>query len=167
MGCETCHVTHKTGADLDARKPVPPDQSRPGALRGLPRSERCRAAAGASEPALRHGELPELPRSAPVGGTQADGKVRASPVCRQAMRSLPRSGERRESGPDASERKRSLRHLPRRQGEADREREGAASRSSRRLHRLPQPARQRVPGPAENRSGEHLSGLPQRTARRR
>ncbi len=58
-----------------------------------------------------------------------------------------------------------LRYLPRRQGQADRQRQGAASRRGRRLHRLPQPARQQPARPAQDRFRQHLPGLPQRHRR--
>jgi predicted CXXCH cytochrome family protein len=57
MGCDTCHTVHKTGAEATIDNRFHLTKIRAGPLSRLPRCERCRPAEGASEPALRHGQL--------------------------------------------------------------------------------------------------------------
>ena len=80
------------------------------------------------------------------------------PFADKSCDTVPCAGQGRQSGAHASRCEVALRDLPQRTGETDREGEGAASGSGRRLHRLPQSACQPAAGPAQDERGGHLPG---------
>jgi predicted CXXCH cytochrome family protein len=162
MGCDTCHVTHKTGAEptmdnrfhltkaapalcLDCHDAKDADlqkahQNQPFATANC---VECHDPHQSASPKLmaKFMHPPFEARSCDTCHAPAkDGKV----VLTQA---------------DA---KTSVRDLPRRQGQADRFIQGAASRRNGRLHRLPQSARQQRAWIAEDRRGEYLPGMSHR-----
>ena len=79
MGCDTCHVTHKTGADPSEENKFHLAKASLRAVPGLPRCQGRGASRTRKQPAVRHGQLRTVPRSASVGFAEADGKVPAAP----------------------------------------------------------------------------------------
>jgi len=75
MGCDVCHLTHKTGAE-------PTEENRFHLTKSAPAlCLDCHDAKDASlQKAFCHGRLCAMPRSAPVRFTQANGQVPASAV---------------------------------------------------------------------------------------
>ncbi len=80
MGCETCHVTHKTGEPGKQEFDYHLTKATPASLSRLPRCQRREPHQGAQGTALRHRQLRAVSRSAPVGAGQADAEVHASAV---------------------------------------------------------------------------------------
>ena len=151
MGCDTCHVTHKTG-------PEPTQENRFHLTKAAPAL--CLDCHDAKDADLQkaHKNQPfatancvECHDPHQSDHAEADGEVSACAVSGERLRHLPRAGQGRQGGADADRCQVALRHLPRRQGQADRNGQGAASRRGRRLHRLPQSPRQQPAGLAEDR----------------
>ena len=134
-------------------------------LHRLSRPEGRQPPEGASESALRIRQLPECHDPHPSSAPKLMATFHASAFRRQELRNVPRACERRQSCPDPGQRERTLRYLPRRSSQADRFRESAASRRSRRLHRLPHSTRQQVSRPAQDEPGGNLPQLSLRSGR--
>ncbi len=162
MGCDTCHVTHKTGEEPTAEnrfhltKPTPAlcvdchdikDADLQKAHQNQPfGTSNCLEC---HDP--HQSDAPKLMAKfvhAPFQGNGCD-------TCHAPAK----DGKVVLTQPDV---KSSVCHVPRRQGQADRFGQGAPSWGGRRLHRLPQPARQQPARIAQDRRGEYLPWMPQR-----
>ena len=61
MGCDTCHVTHKTGAEPTPENRFHLTKAAPALCLDCHDAEGCGPAESSSEPALRHGQLSGVP----------------------------------------------------------------------------------------------------------
>ena len=165
MGCDACHLTHKTGAEPTAENRFHLTKSAPALCLDCHDAKDADLQKAHQNQPFATANCLECHDPHQSAAPKLMAKFHACALRGKELRNLPRAGQRRKSRADAARRQSTLRYLPRRQGQADRLRESAASRRGRRLHRLPQPARQQPARPAQDRSGEHLPRLPHRHRR--